>query len=298
MIKEEEIASDLIKFLLCELKKRNMPISHLKLQEIIFKIKMELGKDHPLYEKLPFYWYEEGPFSEIVAEEFKKICDKHCHKLSSDEMVSYFRELSNKNNLIENYPAIKDISDDVFKNRDFFLNRFDEEIYINYAPYSFMHPFKLLFEATINENFYLSSDKYLKTYLNCICQLPYDDLLSDFFILFSRTYSRLELINRANQFMNHWNLIRALIQQSWFCFARGIRILFHDKFYDCKIDAWKCEFDENMRDLERSLNLFEEDTNFVFDDSFNGFSENFRGFDDDSFKKGIYEATIGTYLKG
>lgn len=300
---ESAIVNDLLKFLLCELKQRNMPISHFRLQKTVFKIKMELGEDHPLYEKLPFYWYNHGPFSEIVGNEFKKICDNYCYNPSSNTIAldNQFRGFSNKNDLIGKYPNIKDISDDIFSDSNFFLKRFDEKIYIDYAPYSFMHPFKyVLFETTRNEVLYndLSPDGYLEVYLNCLCQLPYDDLLSDFFILFSRIYSRLDLLNRANQFMRHWNLIKDVVQESWFTFASGIRILFHDSFYDCEIDSWKRMFDANMADLEKSINLLEDETNFIFDDSFNGFNEDsFSGFDDDPFKKGIYEATIGNYLR-
>ena len=44
---------DLVKFLFFELKENNEPISETQMQKLIFKIKMELGKDHELYEELP-----------------------------------------------------------------------------------------------------------------------------------------------------------------------------------------------------------------------------------------------------
>lgn len=62
--------SDLMDYLLCELKSRNMPVSHFNMQKLIYKIKMELGDDHELYSKLPYYWYLKGPYSDVVCEVF------------------------------------------------------------------------------------------------------------------------------------------------------------------------------------------------------------------------------------
>ena len=290
------IVDDLLKFLLSELKQRNMPISHFRLQKTVFKIKMELGEDHPLYEELPFYWYYHGPFSNIVGNEFLKIKENYCYNYSSNTIFldnDFISEFSIKNNLIEKYPNIKDISNDIFSDSNLFFNRFDEEIYIDYAPYSFMHPFKyIIFETTRDDDllYNLSPDKYLDNYYDCLSQLPYDDLLNDFFVLFSRLFSRLELINNENQFINCWKIMRNPIQDSWFTFASGVRINFHDSFYDSKVNDWKRKFDENMLDLNRSINLLEDKTNFILDDSF-------KDFNLDSFERGMYDATFGNYLR-
>ena len=72
-----EITNDLLKFLLCELKERDMPISHYRIQKTVFKIKMGLGENHLLYENLPFYWYEHGPFSNVLASSFFNLTNKY-----------------------------------------------------------------------------------------------------------------------------------------------------------------------------------------------------------------------------
>lgn len=37
------------------------------------------------------------------------------------------------------YSSIKEITQRIFEDKNDFLNKFDEDIYIEYAPFSFMH---------------------------------------------------------------------------------------------------------------------------------------------------------------
>ena len=62
---------DLVEYLLCEIEKRGLPNDEFRMQKLIFKIKMELGKDHELYPKLPFYWYLKGPYSPVVTKSYE-----------------------------------------------------------------------------------------------------------------------------------------------------------------------------------------------------------------------------------
>ena len=101
------VVNDLLKFVLCELKEKNMSISHFRIQKSIFKIKMELGQDHPLFDYLPFYWYEHGPFSNVVSKQFKELKNNNCIQYSSHTVFlddKSFKEFSQGNSLIDQYP--------------------------------------------------------------------------------------------------------------------------------------------------------------------------------------------------
>ena len=50
--KSYDVVNDLLKFVLSKFKEKNMPISDFGIQNSIFKIKMELGENHPLYEEV------------------------------------------------------------------------------------------------------------------------------------------------------------------------------------------------------------------------------------------------------
>lgn len=295
-IKSYNVVNDLLKFVLCELKEKNMSISHFRIQKAIFKIKMELGQDHPIFDYLPFYWYEHGPFSNVVSKQFRELKNNNCIPYSSHTVFlddESFKNFSQGNNLINKYPIINSISDRIFEDANLFFNKFDEDIYLDYAPFRFMHPFKyVLFETTRDDDLFSSlvSDNYLNVFYDCLTDLPYDNLLVDFQVLFSRLFSRLELINDENQFLNNWGHIIQPVQLSWLTFARWIRIHNHDTFYNEDIDSWKNELKIYIQFLNRSVDEFEDKTERIFNDS--SYNQNY-----DSFEERMLNATIGNYLK-
>lgn len=73
---EKEVVNDLVVYLLCKLKSRNMPVNEHHVQLLVYKIKMELGKDHELFSKLPFYWGVDGPYCDLVSESLKDLNSK------------------------------------------------------------------------------------------------------------------------------------------------------------------------------------------------------------------------------
>ena len=58
------------------LKQNSLPTDEYIVQKIIYKTKMNLGNTHPLYEKLPYYWYYYGPFSETIRNSYNDIKNK------------------------------------------------------------------------------------------------------------------------------------------------------------------------------------------------------------------------------
>ena len=294
--KSYDVVNDLLKFVLCELKEKNMSISHFRIQKTIFKIKMELGLDHPLFDYLPFYWYEHGPFSNVVSKQFRQLKNNNCAQHSSHTVFlddKSFNEFSQGNNLIDQFPIINTISDKIFADSNSFFNKFDEDIYLDYAPFHFMHPFKyVLYENTRDDDLFSSlvPDNYLNVFYDCLSDLPYDNLLVDFSVLFSRIFSRLELLNDENQFLNNWGYIIQPVQLSWLTFARWVRIPNHDTFYNDDIGSWKYELENHIKILNKSVDKFEDKTENIFNNS--SYAPDY-----DSFEDKMMNATIGNYLK-
>jgi hypothetical protein len=273
-----------------------MSISHFRIQKTIFKIKMELGLDHPLFDYLPFYWYEHGPFSNVVSKQFRQLKNNNCAQYSSHTVFlddKSFNEFSQGNNLIDQFPIINTISDKIFADSNSFFNKFDEDIYLDYAPFHFMHPFKyVLYETTRDDDLFSSlvPDNYLNVFYDCLSDLPYDNLLVDFSVLFSRIFSRLELLNDENQFLNNWGYIIQPVQLSWLTFARWVRIPNHDTFYNDDIGSWKYELENHIKILNKSVDKFEDKTENIFNNS--SYAPDY-----DSFEDKMMNATIGNYLK-
>ncbi|WP_458403348.1 hypothetical protein [Methanobrevibacter sp.] len=294
--KSHDVVNDLLKFVLCELKEKNMSISHFRIQKSIFKIKMELGQDHPLFDYLPFYWYEHGPFSKVVSKEFRQLKSNNCIQYSSHTVFlddESFNEFSQGNDLVDKYPIINSISDGIFADSNSFFNKFDEDIYFDYAPFRFMHPFKyVLYETTRDDELFSSlvPDNYLNVFYDCLSDLPYDNLLVDFSVAFSRLFSRLELMNDENQFLNNWGYIIRPVQLSWLTFARWVRIHDHDAFYNEDVISWKSELENYIKILNNSVGKFEDKTENIFNNS--SYAPDY-----DSFEDKMINATIGNYLK-
>ena len=156
-----------------------------------------------------------------------------------------------------------------------------------------MHPFKyVLYETTRDDDLFssLESDNYLDVFYECLSQLPYDDLLVDFSVLFSRLYNRLELINDENQLLNTWAYIIPPVQLSWLTFARWVRIYKHDAFYNDKIDSWKINLEKSVKHLNSSVDKFEDETENII-------AGCTKDYNYDSFEYKLLNATVGNYLK-
>ena len=255
-----DVVNDLLKFVLCELRKNNMSVSHFQIQKIIFKIKMELGSNNSLFDNLPFYWFEEGPISEVVSKQFSVLKKNNCTQYSRNTVFlddKSYNDFSKGNILTDEFPIIKTVTDRIFKNPNYFFNKFDEDIYLDYAPFNFMHPFKhVLYDTSRDDELFysLEPDNYLNVFYDCLSHLPYDELLVDFSISFSRLFSRLEFINGENEFFNNWAYIIPPVQFSWLTFVRWVRIYNHDDFYTDKLDFWK-------NDLENYIEIFNNSVN-------------------------------------
>ncbi|WP_298525480.1 hypothetical protein [uncultured Methanobrevibacter sp.] len=269
------ITNDLLKFLLYQLKEKNIAISHYRLQKMIFKIKKELGCDHPLYKQLPFYWAEEGPFSSVVAQIFSRLKKNNCYPFSTNSFFlndeSYMSFSSNKN-IIEEFPEIEREIHKILSNTNSFFNKFDEDIFIDYAPYPIMHPFKyILFDIAKNEEllYSITPKNYLNVFYNCLSGMTNEKIDDEFLVLFSRLFSRLELIDNENKFRECWQCVRIPMELSWRTFARGISINFHDDFYNNIIPTWEQDHTENIKRLTKSIEFVEEKTGNIINSSSN-----------------------------
>ena len=114
---------DLTAYVTGELRKNNLKYNEFVIQKIIYKIKMELGEDHHLYDKIPYYWHYHGPVSAVVKQSL------NCIKTPDS-------------GLINRYGEIKDITHDIIDRGDYIYSGLAEDIYKDYAPSKFSYPYK------------------------------------------------------------------------------------------------------------------------------------------------------------
>ena len=282
---------DLVKFLFFELKENNKPISETQMQKLIFKIKMELGENHELYEELPYYWYIHGPFSEVVRDSFNDIKNNFCELHTYNKVIlknqhDYFKDCG----LVDNFSEIVKISKDIIHNQNLFDN-IVKHVYDRYAPYRVMLPFKFKIYQTANDNRFSQNfdvDKYVDTFYECESQLPSDNYFVNFSEIYSQLCINLDLINDNGTFDENWRFLRNLIKELWTTFAKGLRVKSKDNYYNYETDVWDQKFEDNLRILSQFVDKTEILTNYNIQ------SNNYYT----SSQKKILNTTIGSYLRG
>lgn len=288
-----ETIDNLVKFVLFKLKEKNIPVSHFLMQKTIFMLKMRLGSDHELYNKIPYYWYIHGPYSSVVAESFKSVendCIKQGNMLILRDDV--FNSINIKNNPISRIYLINDEIDEIISDESKF-QKIDEEIYKEYSPYRFMHSYKYnvfnVVEKT-NDIDDIDIDKLIFHILDCEGDLPFDNKLLDFSICYSMFMTPLEVVNEKNKIKEFWEDISFILIELWNTFASGMRLKFHDKDYDFNLETWESDYENRKNNIKDIIADFT-------DDAFSLIKEEPEDYEKGSFEDRIIQATFGNYLK-
>lgn len=285
-----ENIDELMKYLLYELKIRNMPITKFRMLKLIFKIKKELGEDCELYSELPYYWYYYGPYSGEVVDSLNFIKPK-CEQRGNSIILKnlYLDEFSN-NNIISNYPEIEPITQNILNNRDAFYAVLEKDIYKKYAPFDIMYPFKFdIYDIADNmrSTNSFNTDSYVKTLFKCESKLPCDKYYNEYSDLFSQFLTNIDFINEENNIENYWKALRFPIQELWKTFTKGVRVQYKDDTYIPDEKLWDLKFKNSLNELNIIINKTNEYLNNDFKDTYYTSSQ-----------KKMINATIGSYLRG
>ena len=230
-------------------------------QKLLFKLQTNFPDDINLMNSIPYYWYNHGPFSEIVQEELDNLV-----RLGFLEFVENHRNcyyiLKNYNfKLEESKDYQDDISDLLRKYSVFDLNELVDDVYYNFAPYDFvplykrktLEPLKIeMRDVTTNEEFQekINLDNLIELLYDCESELPFDKIFcrySEFFSNFTTTLDN--LYDEIN--LDTFNQTFTLIDNAWYTFAKALRIVKHDNFqqYIKKEMLWKSDY---RRELSKS----------------------------------------------
>lgn len=290
--KDSSNIDNLMKYLLYELKVRNMGISRTLMIKLIFKIKKVLGNDHELYSQLPYYWYFYGPFSQPISDSFIFFHDKF--ELTSlgqvilkDECLNEFNDVD----FISKYPEIEPITKDLLKNSQKFYKNIKKDIYRDYAPFDIMYPFKFnVFDIAHNsrsaEQF--DNEEFIKNMFRCEAKLPCDSYYTEYNNIFSKFITNLDYIYEENNFYLCWNFLRDPIKELWKTFAKGVRVENKDDYYNYKEPSWNRDYLGSLKELSITI---DETKNLVHLDEL-------PKTDYTPAERKMVNATIGGYLRG
>lgn len=285
-----DTVTDLMGYLLYELKSRDMPVSEFNMQKLIFKIKMDLGKNHELYSKLPFYWYLKGPYSDVVSQSFNSFigqCNLIGDSVLYDDII--FSNYTPNDSLISQFSEIEHISCNIIGDDDFFYNHLDKQIYRQYAPYGFMYSYKYeIYDVAKSVDVVdFDVDNFIDLMYHCEGNLPADSYFNEFNSLYANLSLNLDLIYAAGNFNRYWDFLQKPIISIWETFAKGVRVKIKDNFYEDNVKLWDIEFKDSLNDLSKLIN----ETKTCID---------FNDYDDEDYTSEdikLLNATLGSYLR-
>lgn len=259
--------------------KYNTRLTKTHIHKILFKLKLELPENNPLRDHLPFYWYNHGPFSGEVAAGITSLTRSGVLAGDVSEDYTLF-ELKKEPPPaeVEGLEEATETLERIVRNVNFFhFKPFIDEIYREHAPYTFMPLFKLDFLSALQDYFerISSGQQTFDTYTGihtevdrledllyeCEAETPSDELFTPFNKSFSTLVTAASRVfDHIRENSEHTFLVETLghtANTAWETFAKGIRILHHDNYYDNEVEHWKREYRESLSFLSTHVEYFD-----------------------------------------
>ena len=100
----------------------------------------------------------------------------------------------------------------------------------------------------------------------------------------------IDLINDSDNIDECWPFLKSPIRNSWFTFAKGLRLYAHDSYYDDCFEKWDLTFKYSLEKLEKEIIDLMDNT---FD-----YINHHDDYEYTDSQRRILDSTVGAYLKG
>lgn len=249
-------------------------LPRLHIHKFLFKLEKELSESNPIKDHLPFYWYRYGPFSEVVDANIGNILvgrQKNGYELL-DLREGFEKNIGFPEN--RNFEDIKYKLKTIVRSKNLFggFNKFRNEIYKN-APCHFistyddfkngLRNYSEKSQLTIDEacGMYEEIDKLENILYRCESELPSESLFKYFNESFSsfvtnaiRIFNMVRKDGKTVLYSNE--LLPHMTEAVWETFVYGARILYHDRYYNNKLEDWKYIYNNSLVDLHSHIDNF------------------------------------------
>ena len=261
----------------------DLKLSKRAVHKILFKVRATLPEDDPVRKNIPFYWYNYGPFSEVVEVSIDTLKvngilrEEETHRGKSLLMLN--NTLTDTLNVLERASAIVEC---IVREFDpYHIEPFVNQIYRDDAPYEFMPLYKVDYLTLLEE--YLAShpvgqttlsrfiegattpeiDHLEKIIYDCETELIEEPLFDEFNDEFTSYVSgagkAFDIIRKDedNAYLIATITCKTAVE-IWYTFAKGVRILDkgHDEYYDKKVEQWEGEYWSALSNMIPRVNRF------------------------------------------
>ena len=237
------------------------------IQKILWLTKQEIPDDNPIKHQLGFYWYKEGPYSEIGNEAIRNMTKEELmERIEHDkyEMYKYDPDLLHKKLVIYSpeFEQVKQILHDKINELPKNIELIIRDTY-NDSPMSFYPDYKI--------NFLHYFTSYCKHYKNKsidkkeikktreFLYKTQDSLIghkvfAEFNLIYDKFSKIANIVLDSNTNKNNFEQViddmSKIAFRIWEVFALGARILYHDHVYNEQIPKWKEILERETKELE------------------------------------------------
>lgn len=235
--------------------KLKIPMSETKLLKFLHETTNSLPETNTLKKSIPFYWYIHGPFSPPLLELSQELLNEKILKQNNQGFTATSHRLYHDEDLQKAKQILTSIID---KSASANSMTAIKEPNLQH-PYRFYISFKREFSSKLYNYLYdentIFKTKELKDILHgTIGDLANNSLFSRFkyayldYISIMIKLIKLELIEVSQK-----DTLQTTTDDLFETFAKGVRILHHDAYFDSEVPKWKKEFEESVNQMEQNI---------------------------------------------
>ncbi len=247
-------------------KQHHPNVSKKKILKVLFQVKQQLPDENHIKDRLAYYWYKEGPYSETVDAGIKQLVLDGKIKIRSDHGMTYEFDSSKAlmplmkhdddmdeagrkiSEIVERFVNIGDAVRDIYKDAPY-------EWYIAYN-YTFRNKFEAYCSSILDEHASSLSNENIQNALDETV-LKYPSLPE--FIEHRRVF--MDFAKMLNAFLlsdertntDALAILQQVFDEIWTVFAHGVRVKHHDDYYGDRVADWQKMYEQKLDDLDADI---------------------------------------------
>lgn len=260
----DPVIQEMIRITVQRLSAKHHPnISKKKILNVLFQVKQQLPDENHIKDRLAYYWYKEGPYSETVDAGIKQLVLAGNIKIRSDYGTTY--EFDSSKALMKHDDDMNEASRKISEIVERFVNIGDavQDIY-KAAPYewytAYNYTFRNKFEVYCSSILYnhasgLSNEDIQNALDEAVLKYP---SLPEFiehrriFMDFAKMLNAFLLSDeRANT--DALAILQQVFDDIWTVFTHGVRIKHHDDYYGDRVVDWQKIYEQKLDDLDADI---------------------------------------------
>lgn len=247
-------------------KQHHPNVSKKKILKVLFQVKQQLPDENHIKDRLAYYWYKEGPYSETIDAGIEQLVLTGNIKVISDHGTTYEFESSKAliplmkhdddmdeagrkiTEIVERFVNMDDAVRDIYKDAPY-------EWYTSYN-YTFRNKFEVYCSSILGDHASSLSNEDIQNALDeAVLKYP---ALPEFiehrriFMDFAKMLNAFLLSDeRANT--DALVILQQMFNEIWIVFAHGVRVKHHDDYYGDRVADWQKMYEQKLDNLDADI---------------------------------------------